>query len=239
MAAIILTSTKKTNGITLDDGSTMHGFTGGVAQAGIKPTQLSAAYFDALSGELGNVIRGIHSADSIPTLDANSKKQVMDAINGRFLKNYPKSAPPSPWVFEWRSEYLVGSQINWKVRQRTDSELNVSANNIYYLCNFAPPDDSQFFVEYSVLIVDTNSLTSRFITKLLASGRRASGTITIQAGEQPFLDNALVGGPIDSSTGVTVTGQSGQVCIKVEIGPDANNFNIMVDGKITIVTLGT
>ena len=226
MALIIETATKKLDGVTLDDGTHCDGFTSGDPQIGLSPTQLSAKYFDTLTAEVNNVIRGIHAPGG--SLDPDNSAQAMEAINARLTSNWPKTN--ESWVFEWRSQYHAASASQaWLRRERSDRKENVADNADYNLAPFAPADLSQFLVTYVVVLVGTNNLTTRCIHERKASARRNGGAVTIQQQSAIFVDNP------DSIT-ITIEDLGAQVYCKVAVPALGENVNIFVTGTITNVT---
>jgi hypothetical protein len=113
--------------------------------------------------------------------------------------------------------------------------VNVPSLADYSLCNFTPPDNSQFTVDYDIVIVGTAALTSRANYKISASGRRSGGTVTVQSGATLLADNAIPGDPIT----VTVDALGSAVYLKVAIGATAEEFNMFATGKLRAVTTGT
>ncbi len=227
MAVIIETATKKDDVVPLTDGAACDGFVAGDAQVGVAATQLSPKFFNGVTGEINNVILGIHGP--VAALDTDDYSQMMTAIGGRLLQNYPKSALVTPWLFDWRSQHhSEAAAAEWMERRRSDRRVNAPDNALYNLCPFTPPDLAQSVVEYTVVMVGTNDLTTRCNVVIKASVRRNGGTVTVQSQATAFDDSP------DGTVTVEVIGTA--VVCRVDVPVVGENVNIFVTGTITNVT---
>ena len=227
MAVIIESATAKDNVVPLTDGATCDGFVAGDAQVGVAATQLTPKFFNGVTGEINNVILGIHGP--VVALDTDDSSQMMTAIAGRLLQNYPKSALVTPWLFDWRSQHhSEAAAAEWMERRRSDRRVNVADDAIYNLCPFTPPDLAQSIVTYTVTMVGTNDLTTRCNVVTVASVRRNGGTVTVQS-QSATLDDSP-----DGTVTVDVVGTA--VVCKVVVPALTENVNLFAHGTITQLT---
>lgn len=230
MAVLIETATAAEDAVNIGPGVFVDGFTPGDPQAGIAPTQLSADWCNQVTGEIDSVINGIDAYDTPMALDGDNVNQVRNAISARFLSNYPKSFTGAQWVFEWRSQWHDNAAAgDWKRYERSDREENATDDTTYNMCQFFPPDGSQFIVEYTCVLVNPASITSRCNVKMIASGRRSTN-VTIQDSQTVFEDNP------GATITVTVEAVTTAVAIRVDIPATGGTYNIFITGTLTVVT---
>lgn len=174
MAAIIQTATKDTDKF----GANRHGFTGGDAQAGLSPTQLSPDWCDAVQEEINNVI--VDSA--YESLDNADVEQLAKAIDSMNFAVYPRRVSDGYQTFrtDLTSALPVASAANWVVRRKVQGLYAAAQNTTQTWCALTMPDDSQFWALFTANIVQRDSLTTYNHAILRVSGRKTGGTTTIQ-----------------------------------------------------------
>ncbi len=236
MAVFIETATASPDAVGVSPGVTIDGFSAGVPQAGVAPTQFSPKWCNAVMGELNYIVNNIHAYDNPITLtcdDDGFNSQVTNAINERFVSNYPKSGV-SNFTFEWRSQYHSNpAAAEWKVLSKSDHLINQADDDSYNLCPIRPPDDSVFFVEYTITVTNVATLADRCLSKMTASGSRAAGVTQVYVTNGDFDDNQIA----ELTWTVDVDGLD--VVAKIDIGVNGNRYNIFVKGELQVVTKGT
>lgn len=154
-------------------GSGKHGFRAGDAQVGTAPTQISAAFCNAVQEEIAQAVEGSGQELAVETYD-----QLLRAILllGRNWTPDALSAYGSPRTF--RTSYHNGEPDTWLAHDSIDNSINV-ASGATGSCVFSVPDNCAFTGQVHLIIVRTDLSSSQAAVQMAFAGRCVSGSTTL------------------------------------------------------------
>lgn len=222
------------------------GFTAGDAQQGIAPTQVSPTFLNGICDEINAVIIGLGDAklvgdvgDVPDPIDFGNQQQLNEAILRRiaFQDGYSPGGAYPPWYRRTHAANVSSVDHKWCTWFRNSSRIAVSDNTVENSGHLVVPDESVFWVTFTVNVVRSDSILFLKNVILRALCRRTGGACYVD--QQTVVDSF---GALGATFTVIATTFSGFPAVAVETTLPVSvgkTFNIAISVEASNVTTGT